>query len=168
MKIKDKVNSVVGKTIDETNSKIDKTKDGEETKINTALTPCINFQMLKTSHVVMKLYEDAYRGYGVKATQLPVLNIIAEKKLVTIKEIADVTASERSVLSRKLQVMEKNNWIKSEYVYDTREKAFRLSEGGKQLVNKIQPARLKVQKELMARLSLDEQHLLMSLCEKLQ
>ena len=129
---------------------------------------CINLQMLKTSHVVMKLYEDAYREFGIKATQLPVLNIIAESRLITIKEIADVTASERSVLSRKLHVMEKNGWIKSEYVYDTREKAFSLSEDGKNLVEKILPIRLKVQGKLMGKLSVDEQNLLMSLCEKLQ
>ncbi|MDH5259614.1 MAG: winged helix DNA-binding protein, partial [Gammaproteobacteria bacterium] len=87
---------------------------------------------------------------------------------VTIKEIADVTASERSVLSRKLRVMEKNGWIKSEYVYDTREKAYRLSDKGKQLVQEILPIRLKVQNDLLKKLSLDEQSLLMSLCEKLQ
>lgn len=129
---------------------------------------CINLQMLKTSHVVMKLYEDAYRKYGVKATQLPVLNVIAESGLTTIKEIAEVTSSERSVLSRKLHVMEKNGWIISEYIYDTREKAFKLSEEGKQLVKEILPIRLKVQNELMEKLSEEEQQLLVTLCEKLQ
>ena len=138
----------------------------QSNNIDTAL--CINLQMLKTSHVVLKLYEDAYRKYGIKATQLPVLNVIAEYGVITIKEIADVTASERSVLSRKLHVMEKNGWITSEYVYDTREKAFRLSADGKELVQEILPIRLKVQNELMGKLSADEQQLLMSLCEKLQ
>lgn len=116
----------------------------------------------------MKLYEDAYREYGIKATQLPVLNIIAESGVITIKDIAKITASERSVLSRKLHVMEKNGWINSEYVYDTREKAFRLSEIGTQLIVDILPARMKVQNELMGKLSEKEQSLLMSLCEKLQ
>lgn len=133
-----------------------------------SVTRCINLQMLKTSHVVMKLYEDAYREHGIKATQLPVLNIIAESGVITIKEIAEITASERSVLSRKLHVMEKSGWIKSEYVYDTREKAFRLSPEGIQLVNDVLPARMKVQDELMAKLTAQEQQLLMSLCEKLQ
>jgi len=129
---------------------------------------CINLQMLKTSHVVMKLYEDAYRDFGIKATQLPVLNIIAQSGLITIKEIAEITASERSVLSRKLHVMEKNGWINSEYIYDTREKAFALSDAGKQLVRDIMPVRMNVQNKLMAKLSEQEQELLMTLCEKLQ
>lgn len=59
------------------------------------------------------------------------LNIIAELGIVTIKVIAEITASERSVLSRKLHVMEKSGWIKSEY-------------------------------------TLEEQYLLMTLCEKLK
>ena len=37
---------------------------------------CINLQMLRASHRVMKVYEDAYRPFGIKATQFPVLNLI--------------------------------------------------------------------------------------------
>lgn len=127
---------------------------------------CINLQMLRASHRVMKVYEDAYRPYGVKATQLPVLNLIEQKKAMTTREIASQTESERSVLSRKLAVMEKNGWIKAETHPQSREKVFHLSLEGKQLLDTIRPVRARVQEQLLSKLSDSEVNLLMNLCDK--
>lgn len=129
---------------------------------------CVNLQMLRASHMVLKTYDDAYRPYGIRATQLPVLNLIEQRGPVTIKEIADETVNERSVLSRKLQVMEKNGWIEETPVEGSREKAFSLTEEGKALLDKVMPVRLKVQEKLLGRLSEDERHLMLSLCDKLR
>jgi DNA-binding MarR family transcriptional regulator len=129
---------------------------------------CINLQMLRASHVVLKTYDDAYRPYGIRATQLPVLNLIAQRGPVTIKVIADETESERSVLSRKLQVMEKHGWIAREGIPGSREQAYSLSEEGKALLDKIKPVRMQVQNELMGRLDESERQLLLGLCDKLR
>jgi len=127
---------------------------------------CINLQMLRASHRVMKIYEDAYRPYGVKATQMPVLNLIEQLKTMTTREIAEKTESERSVLSRKLSVMEKNGWIMAETDSQTREKVFQLTDAGKQLLNEIKPVRLQVQEKLLAQFDENEINLLMNLCDK--
>ena len=129
---------------------------------------CINLQMLRASHMVLKTYDDAYRPYGVRATQLPVLNLIEQRGPVTIKVIADETVSERSVLSRKLQVMEKHGWIVRESIPGSREQAYSLSDEGRELLNKIRPVRLEVQDKLMGRLSDSERQLLLGLCDKLK
>jgi len=129
---------------------------------------CVNLQMLRASHSVLKSYDDAYRPYGVKATQLPVLNILSSNGTATTKEIASQTMTERSVLSRKLQVMQKNEWIEPKYIRNTREKAYTLTEKGQDLVNQVLPIRLDVQEKLMSKLSEDERDLLINLCDKLQ
>lgn len=129
---------------------------------------CINLQMLRASHMVMKTYDDAYRPYGVRATQLPVLNLVEARGPVTIKLIADETVSERSVLSRKLQVMEKHGWITREGIPGSREQAYSLTEAGKVLLEKIKPVRLQVQNELLGRLDDSERQLLLGLCDKLR
>jgi len=123
--------------------------------------------MLRASHRVMKVYEDAYRPFGVKATQLPVLNLIKHFNSMTTREIAEQTESERSVLSRKLTVMKKNGWIEVHIDAQTREKIFQLSESGKQLLDEIKPIRERVQERLLARLDEREIQLLMNLCDKL-
>jgi len=128
---------------------------------------CINLQMLRASHRVMKVYEDAYRPFGIKATQFPVLNLINHFNHMTTREIAEQTESERSVLSRKLSVMEKNGWIEVHIDAQTREKIFQLTDLGRQLLNEIKPIRESVQEQLLARLDEHEIQLLMHLCDKL-
>lgn len=128
---------------------------------------CVNLQMLKASHMVLKTYDDAYRPYGIKATQLPVLSVIAGQGPLTIKQIAREVQSERSVLSRKLSVMQKNGWIE-EVSANNREKSFQLSEKGQELLGRVEPVRDQVQKDLMDKLSDQEQQLMLSLCDKLQ
>jgi len=77
---------------------------------------CVNLQILRASHSVLKRFDDAYRPWGVKATQLPVLNYLFQVGSATTKSIAAHTSTERSVLSRKLQIMQKNGWIETSYI----------------------------------------------------
>lgn len=133
---------------------------------NASHPACVNMQLLRTSHYVLKAYDHAYRDLGVRATQTPVLGILARKGSATIREIADEMESERSVMSRKLKVMEANGWVQQEM--HTREKAFALTEDGRQLMEQVWPIRLKVQNEILSKLTREEQQLMFSLCDKLK
>lgn len=128
---------------------------------------CLNLQMLKASHMVLKTYDDAYRPYGIRATQLPVLSMIANRGPVTMKVISAETATERSVLSRKLQVMEKNGWVKKQSIPGTQEKAYVIAEEGKVLLDRVMPVRFEVQQKLLSNISDEERAVLLSLCDKL-
>ena len=137
-----------------------------EPEINTGYPQCVNMQMLRTSHFIMKAYDEAYRDLGVRATQTPVLGILARNKSATIREIADAMESERSVMSRKLHVMEKNGWITEST--SGKEKTFTLTDAGRKLMEKVWPIRLEVQNRLLGQLSKAEQDLLFNLCDKLK
>jgi DNA-binding MarR family transcriptional regulator len=137
-----------------------------EPDIKTGYPQCVNMQMLRTSHFIMKAYDEAYRDLGVRATQTPVLGILARNKAATIREIADEMESERSVMSRKLQVMEKNGWIAEST--SGKEKTFTLTDAGRKLMEKVWPIRLEVQNRLLGQLSKAEQDLLFGLCDKLK
>ena len=126
-----------------------------EPDIKTGYPQCVNMQMLRTSHFIMKAYDEAYRDLGVRATQTPVLGILARNKSATIREIADEMESERSVMSRKLQVMEKNGWITEGA--SGKEKTFTLTDSGRKLMEKVWPIRLEVQNRLLAQLNEAEQ-----------
>lgn len=129
---------------------------------------CINLQMLRSSHYVLKAYDEAYRPYGVRATQMPVLGAVARRQPVTIRDIAEELETERSVMSRKLQVMEKSGWVQQHPTDSGKEKSFVLTEQGERLIDDIQPVRLKVQQRLMTVLSDEEMNLLLTLCNKLK
>ena len=129
---------------------------------------CINLQMMLSSHYILKAYDEAYRPFGIRATQMPVLGAVARRQPVTIREIADELESERSVMSRKLQVMEKSGWVTEDPETSGKEKTFVLTDEGKALIEKILPVRMQVQDRLMSALTEDELNLLLTLCNKLK
>ena len=129
---------------------------------------CINMQILRASHYVLKTYDDAYRDLGIRATQMPVVGLIARKGPITIRQIADEMESERSVMSRKLQVMEKNGWISEDPATSGKEKSFILADEGRALIERVLPVKHVVQKKILNKLSEDERNLLLNLCSKLK
>jgi len=129
---------------------------------------CINLQMMRSSHYILKAYDEAYRPFGIRATQMPVLGAVARHEPVTIREIADELETERSVMSRKLQVMEKSGWVREDPDTSGKEKTFVLTKEGKELIQQILPVRMEVQQRLMSALSDDELNLLLTLCNKLK
>ena len=129
---------------------------------------CINLQMMRSSHYVLKVYDEAYRPYGIRATQMPVLGAVARHQPVTIRQIANDLESERSVMSRKLQVMKKCGWVREDKQTSGKEKTFVLTKKGNNLVEKILPVRMEVQQRLMSVLTGQELGLLLTLCNKLK
>jgi len=129
---------------------------------------CINLQMMRSSHYILKAYDEAYRPYGIRATQMPVLGAVARRQPITIREIADELETERSVMSRKLQVMEKSGWVQEDPETSGKEKTFVLTKDGKALIQQILPVRMEVQQRLMSALSEEELNLLLTLCNKLK
>ncbi len=129
---------------------------------------CINLQMMRSSHYVLKVYDEAYRPYGIRATQMPVLGAVARHQPVTIRHIADDLESERSVISRRMQVMQKSGWVKEDAKTSGKEKTFVLTKKGKNLIEKILPVRMEVQQRMMSVLSKEELNLLLTLCNKLK
>lgn len=129
---------------------------------------CINMQILRASHYVLKTYDDAYRELGVRATQMPVVGLISRKGPITIRQIADEMESERSVMSRKLQVMEKNGWISEDPETTGKEKSFILAEKGRELIERVLPVKQEVQQRILDKLSFEERSLLLNLCTKLK
>lgn len=129
---------------------------------------CINMQILRASHYVLKTYDDAYRDLGIRATQMPVIGLISRKGPITIRQIADEMESERSVMSRKLQVMEKNGWVSEDPLTTGKEKSFILTNEGKALIERVLPIKQAVQNKIVSKLSDEERNLLLNLCSKLK
>jgi DNA-binding MarR family transcriptional regulator len=138
------------------------------TEIESEAPDCINMQILRASHYVLKTYDDAYRHLGIRATQMPVVGLISRKGPITIRQVADEMESERSVMSRKLQVMEKNGWISEDPLTTGKEKSFILAEEGKALIERVLPVKHAVQQKILSKLTEDERNLLLNLCTKLK
>lgn len=129
----------------------------------------MNLQMLRVSHYVLKCFDEVYREFGLRATQMPVLHHLARTAgAASVRDIATALESERSVMFRKLRVLCDNGWIDECRPDDRRERCYTLTAEGHALLERIEPAREAVQARLLGRLSDDEQHLLLTLCARLR
>ncbi|MGM0412482.1 MAG: MarR family winged helix-turn-helix transcriptional regulator [Pseudomonadota bacterium] len=133
-----------------------------------AETACMNLQVLRVSHYVLKCFDEAYREHGVRATQIPVLMQLRGRAEATVREVATALESERSVMFRKLRILAERGWVQ-ELPRDTgRERRYSLTDDGEALLARTEPARAAVQERLFGRLTEAEQGLLLSLCARLQ
>ncbi len=127
---------------------------------------CVNMQILRASHRILQRFDEAYRPFGIRATQLPVLALVARLGPVSLKRLVAETAGERSALSRKLAVMERHGWVEA-VPGRGREKRYRITAAGEALLRRVAPVRDRVQAELLGRLSTEEAAQFLALCQRL-
>ncbi len=126
---------------------------------------CVNMQILRASHAILQRFDRAYRPFGIRATQLPVLALVARLGPVELKRLVLETAGERSALSRKLKVMVAQGWVAEER--QGREKRYRITPEGRALLRQVEPVRDQVQAELMAALGAEEAARFLASCQRL-
>jgi DNA-binding MarR family transcriptional regulator len=66
----------------------------------------------KASRRMSQLYDDALGMYGIKVTQRSILEHIAQAGAPSVSELADAMAMDRSVMTRNLQPLEREGWVK--------------------------------------------------------
>ncbi|MEE8584807.1 MAG: MarR family winged helix-turn-helix transcriptional regulator [Acidobacteriota bacterium] len=109
---------------------------------------CIAVRVRRLNRVITKLYDDALRPLGIKASQLNILVVIGRSGLIRPAEICNRLALEFSTVSRNADRMRARGWI--EFVDDERDgraHQLRLSGKGKRLLEKAKPAWEKAQQK---------------------
>jgi DNA-binding MarR family transcriptional regulator len=66
----------------------------------------------KASRRVSQLYDEALGVYGIKVTQRSILEHIARAGAPTVSELADAMTMDRSAMTRNLQPLEREGWVK--------------------------------------------------------
>ncbi len=122
-------------------------------------------QILRASHAILQRFDRAYRPFGIRATQLPVLALVAQLGPVDLKRLVVETAGERSALSRKLRVMADQGWI--EESRQGRGKRYQITTKGRELLRRVEPVRDQVQAELMQALGGEDATRFLELCQRL-
>lgn len=117
--------------------------------------PCLCGSIRRISRAITQLYEDALRPYGVRATQLTILQTLSRAGDVPQRKLGEMLAMDSTSLTRTLRIMRGKGWILERLGKDRREHLLRLSEGGEKELEHVLPAWEKVQSGL--RLQLGEQ-----------
>jgi DNA-binding MarR family transcriptional regulator len=66
----------------------------------------------KATRRISQLYDEALGAYGIKVTQRSILEHIARAGAPTVSELADAMVMDRSAMTRNLQPLEREGWVK--------------------------------------------------------
>jgi DNA-binding MarR family transcriptional regulator len=101
---------------------------------------CIATRLRMADRVITKVYDDALRSLGLKVTQLSMLVVAEDRGLIRQSEVGAELQLDDSTLSRNLERMRANGWLKEVRGDDARVHSYRLTEAGRALLDKAIPA----------------------------
>jgi DNA-binding MarR family transcriptional regulator len=114
--------------------------DNVTTGIDTIARNCIAVRLRLLNRVVTNLYDDALRPLGLKVSQLNLLIVTAKLGLARPTQVCDILHLDTSTLSRNVERMRAHGWLEVVPEKDARAQPFRLTPGGKRLIEKAVPA----------------------------
>ena len=108
---------------------------------------CVALRVRRLGRVVTRIYDGALAPHGINIAQLNLLaavSIAAGARQVDLGRILDV---EKSTLSREVELMKRDGWLKSEPPTGGRNQTIRVSPEGLKLLGKAQPSWQEAQAE---------------------
>jgi len=91
---------------------------------------CVCGSLRRATRVVTKLYDDALKPTGLKATQFGLLSNLMALGSSTLTQLAESMVLDHTTLTRNLDVLEARGLVVTEEGQDRRERQLRLSEKG--------------------------------------
>jgi DNA-binding MarR family transcriptional regulator len=107
---------------------------------------CGNFR--RTARALTRLYEDAIRPLGLRATQLTILQVLSRAGEVSQRQLGEMLAMDSTSLTRTLAITRRRGWIAQRSGEDRRERLLRLSSAGEKQLKRVLPVWEKVQSRL--------------------
>jgi DNA-binding MarR family transcriptional regulator len=113
---------------------------------------CLGVRIAHTHRLVIRIFEQALRPFGVTLPQLELLSALTLLgKPVKPSDLAELTAVERSTMSRNLAVLTDKGWITTTDVSPTgRSMAVGVTEEGSRLLAEARPAWESAQQQVAA------------------
>lgn len=102
----------------------------------------------RRARVLTRLYEEALRPHGLRATQFSILAALSIKGPTPLTELADILGLDRTTLTRSANVMEERGWLGAAKTADDRVRALCLTDAGRTKVEEAYPAWRRVQQKV--------------------
>lgn len=118
---------------------------------NPSICACVNLR--RASRAITRIYDKALEPTQLKITQYSVLANVARSGPVTSSKLARLLRLDRTTLVRNLKPLESAGLIENHPdVADSRERAIRITDSGRQVVELARPRWLLAQKQIENRL----------------
>jgi DNA-binding MarR family transcriptional regulator len=110
---------------------------------------CACFKVRRFNRVLTQHFATALRASELEATQLPVLARIAAQP-VTLAQLADWLAMDRTTLLRNLKPLERHGWIEDITGNDGRARSLRVTAAGRRQLVEVEPVWRRAQARVLA------------------
>lgn len=113
---------------------------------------CVCTCLRRAARAATQFYDEAFRPSGYRATQVSILAALAGTGPVTVSELAEETVTDRTTLTRNLQLLEKKGLICPESGKDRRERLVCLTKKGEQALKETKAAWAAAQEKVVKRI----------------
>jgi len=120
--------------------------------LDALIKECACLKVRTAARAVTRLYDDAFRPVGLRATQLSVLVAVAGGDSVSIASLSRTLGMDRSTLTRNLKPLEEKGLVVLGPEGHHRSRTLGITSKGDQLVRKALPLCEKTQEKLRAEL----------------
>ncbi len=100
---------------------------------------CLCNHLRKADRVVRQIYDEAFRPFGLKATQFTLLNAIRLRGPIKQTDLADCTVTDRTTLTRNLASLQRQGLVQLQPGTDRRVKEISLTPSGHQRLTELYP-----------------------------
>ncbi|HZX61239.1 MAG TPA: MarR family winged helix-turn-helix transcriptional regulator [Candidatus Methylomirabilis sp.] len=106
---------------------------------------CLCFNVRKAARAVTQLYDERMRASGLRVTQLSILAVTMKLGPLTVSRLAKATVTDRTTLTRNLQLLERQGFIGVSRGGDRREREVALTGRGRAALAQAYPLWKEVQ-----------------------
>ena len=116
------------------------------------LGSCVCFNTRKLARCVSQMYDTALEPSGLKNTQFALLAMVSERGPISITELANTMAVERTTLTRNLKVLVRDGLLSVTQGADARSRAVTITAEGRHRVMSAFPLWAEAQETLVKRI----------------
>ena len=113
---------------------------------------CVCFNLRMATRAITQVYDKAMQPTGLRATQFPILAVLAIGGPSTITNLSQFLVMDRTTLARNLKPLEKRGFISTAKGKDRRTKTVTLTEQGADAISDALPRWEKAQKMVVEKM----------------
>jgi DNA-binding MarR family transcriptional regulator len=121
--------------------------------LNPSACNCVNLR--RASRAITRIYDKALAPADIKLPQFSVLANVARSGPLNVSKLARILKLDRTTLVRNLKSLEASGLVENADISDPRERAIRITEAGRSVVEKAQPYWFLAQKQIEEQLGAD-------------
>ena len=95
---------------------------------------CACYNLRRAARAMTRLYDDYLRPSGLKVTQYSVLMAAHARGPIPLTKLADMTVTERTTLTRNLNILERKGFLKIAAGADRRERLVEITDCGREVL----------------------------------